>query len=100
MFDRCGLTRFRDDLLGCRDSLLLFALGQVRRAFTGFVDHLLRVGIGFRDNFLIALLRFSEFLFDFLGIDLAFLDLAPALLEEGQINAEKIKKELAEAEKR
>src|SRR5580765_7966396 len=84
MLDCCGLARFGDDLLGCRNSLLLLALGQMGGAFTCFIDHFLRVRIGLRDNFLVTLLRFSEFLFDFLRIKLAFLDLAPTLLEHSK----------------
>ena len=75
---RAGLA---DDLLGGGDSFLLFALGQMGSALTRFINHPLPVGIGLSDNFLVTLLRFSEFLLDFLGINLAFLDLAPALRE-------------------
>src|SRR6266550_9322443 len=56
----------------------------MRRAFARFVDHLLRVDIGLRDDFLVTLLCLREFLFDFLGINLAFLDLAPTLLEHSK----------------
>ena len=81
MLNRCGLTRFGNDLLGCRDRLLLLALGQVRGAFACFVDHLLRIGVRFRDNFLVALLGLCELLFDFLSIKLPLLDCAPAFFE-------------------
>src|SRR5215469_6061756 len=56
----------------------------MRGAFTRFIDHPLPVGIGLRHNFLVTLLRFSEFLFDFFGINLAFLNLAPTLLEHSK----------------
>src|SRR5437764_14297585 len=56
----------------------------MRSAFSRFIDHFLRVCIGLRHNFLVTLLSFSELLFDFLGIKLAFLDLAPALLEHSK----------------
>src|SRR4030095_3465625 len=53
-------------------------------AFSRFVYHLLRIGVRLSDDFLITLLRFGEFLFDFFGINLAFLDLAPTLLEHSK----------------
>src|SRR5436190_15595534 len=56
----------------------------MRGALSRFIDHFLCVRIGLRDNFLVTLLGFSEFLFDFLGIKLAFLDLAPTLLEHSK----------------
>src|SRR6476620_1593064 len=72
----------------------------MRGAFSRFIDHSLPVRIGFRDNFLVTLLRFSEFLFDFLRIKLAFLDLAPALLEHSKnwLVSEALQKECNDAE--
>src|SRR5215475_6391211 len=84
MLDGCGFTRFGDDLLGCRNSLLLLPLGQMRSAFSRFIDHFLPVRISLRHNFLVTLLRFSEFFFDFLGINLTLLDLAPTLLKHSK----------------
>src|SRR6266480_3020812 len=72
----------------------------MRGAFSRFIDHFLRVRIGLRDNFLVTLLRFSEFLFDFLRIKLAFLDLAPTLLEHSKnwFVSEALQKECNDAE--
>src|SRR5580765_5967917 len=72
----------------------------MRGAFSRFIDHSLPVGIGLRDNFLVTLLRFSEFLFDFLGIKLAFLDLAPTFLEHSKdwFVSEALQKECNNAE--
>src|SRR5947207_7943928 len=53
----------------------------MRSAFARFIDHSLRVGISLCQNFLITLLCFREFLLNFLGVDLAFLDFASAFLE-------------------
>src|SRR4029077_5972228 len=53
-------------------------------AFTRFVDHLLPVGVGFRENFLVPLLGFREFLLYFFRIDLALFDLAATLLEQSK----------------
>src|SRR5678816_4333439 len=72
----------------------------MRSAFSRFIDHFLRVRIGLRDNFLVTLLGFSEFLFDFLGIKLALLDLAPTLLEQSKdwFISEALQKECNNAE--
>src|SRR5213592_383301 len=72
----------------------------MRSAFSRFIDHFLRVCIGLRHNFLVTLLSFSEFLFDFLGIKLAFLDLAPTLLEHSKnwFVSEALQKECNNAE--
>src|SRR6476620_4359766 len=72
----------------------------MRGAFSRFVDHSLPVRIGLCDDFLVTLLRFSEFLFDFLGIKLAFLDLAPTLLEPSKdwFVSEALQKECNNAE--
>src|SRR5205814_6559705 len=61
---------------------------------------ILPVRIGLRDDFLVTLLRFSEFLFDFLRIKLAFLDLAPALPEHSKdrLVSEALQKECNNAE--
>src|ERR1700730_7525194 len=53
----------------------------MRGALASFVDHPLRVRVGLRENFLVTLLRFGELFFNFLRIELALLDLAPALLK-------------------
>src|SRR5436190_56314 len=72
----------------------------MRSALSRFVDHFLRVRISLRDNFLVTLLSFSEFLFDFLRIELAFLDLAPALLQHSKdwLVSEALQKECNNAE--
>src|SRR5213595_1858257 len=72
----------------------------MRGALSRFIDHFLCVRIGLRDNFLVTLLGFSEFLFDFLGIKLAFLDLAPTLLEHSKdwFVSEALQKECNNAE--
>src|ERR1041385_1441729 len=56
----------------------------MRGAFSRFIDHFLPVRISLRHNLLVTLFRFSEFLFDSLGINLAFLDLASALFKHGK----------------
>src|SRR4029450_8672747 len=71
-------------LFSCPNRFLLLSLGQMGGAFPCFIDHFLRVRIALRDNFLVTLLCLREFLFDFLGINLAFLDLAPTLLQYGK----------------
>src|SRR6266496_5348296 len=53
----------------------------MRGAFARFINHPLGVRVGLRDDFLVTLLRFGEFFFYFFRIELAFLDLAPALLQ-------------------
>src|SRR6266702_5154161 len=72
----------------------------MRGAFARFVYHFLRVRVPLRDNFLVTLLGFSEFLFDFLGINLAFLDLAATLLEHSKdwFISEALQKECNDAE--
>src|SRR5438874_1354946 len=69
-------------------------------AFPCFIDHSLPVRIGLRDDFLVTLLGFGEFLFDFLRIKLAFLDLSPALLEHSKdwFVSEALQKECNNAE--
>ena len=56
----------------------------MRAALPRLVDHSLRVGVGFADDFLITLLRFSEFFPDFLGVELAFLNLSTAIFQDGE----------------
>src|SRR5262249_17190722 len=56
----------------------------MRTTFTGFINHPLSVRIRLCDYFLVPFLGFGEFLFDFLGINLALLDRAPALFEHGK----------------
>ena len=56
----------------------------MRAAFASFVDHLLCLGVCFGQNFRIARLRFGQLFFDFLRIELAFLDRAPALLQHSK----------------
>src|SRR5205823_7072051 len=72
----------------------------MRGALSRFIDHFLCVRIGLGDNFLVTLLGFSEFLFDFLGINLAFLDLATTLLEhsKNRFVSETLQKECNDAE--
>src|SRR6476659_3237934 len=72
----------------------------MRSALSRFIDHFLRIRIGLCDNFLVTLLSFSELLFDFLRIKLAFLDLAPALLEHSKdwFVSEALQKECNDAE--
>src|SRR3982750_3130321 len=72
----------------------------MRSAFSRFIDHFLRVCIGLRHNFLVTLLSFSELLFDFLRIKLAFLDLAPTFLEHSKnwFVSEALQKECNNAE--
>src|SRR6266436_2133347 len=53
-------------------------------AFARLINHVLSVGIRLCQNFLITLFCFGEFLFDFLRVDLAFLDSSPAFFEHGQ----------------
>src|SRR4029077_1245049 len=69
-------------------------------AFTRFVDHLLPVGVGFRENFLVPLLGFREFLLYFFRIDLALFDLAATLLEQSKdrLVSEALQKERNNAE--
>ena len=45
-----------------------------------FVDHLLRFGIGFRQNLLMTLLRFGQLLLDLLGIQKPFAQCAAGVL--------------------
>jgi hypothetical protein len=53
----------------------------MRSAFARFIDHFLRIYIPLRDNFLVTLLCFGKLLLDFIRIDLALFNLAPALLK-------------------
>src|SRR5215467_10906357 len=72
----------------------------MRSAFTRFINHFLPVRIRFRDNLLVTLLRFGQFLPNFLRINLAFLDLAPTLLEHSKdwFVSESLQKECNDAE--
>src|SRR6187200_369344 len=56
----------------------------MRSALSRFIDHFLRVRISLCDNFLVTLLGFSELLFDFLCVKLAFLNLAATLLQHSK----------------
>src|SRR5262249_29652368 len=69
-------------------------------AFTGFINHPLSVRMRLCDYFLVPFLGFGEFLFDFLSINLAFLDRAPALLEHSKdwFVSEALQKECNDAE--
>ena len=57
MFNRTGFPRFGEDLFRRSDRFLLFPIGQMRGAGARFLDHLLRFGIGFRQNLGMTLLR-------------------------------------------
>src|SRR5947199_4868597 len=72
----------------------------MRAAFAPFLYLRLRVPFPLPVYFLLTLLGFSEFLFDFLGINLAFLDLAPTLLEHSKdwFISEALQKECNNAE--
>src|SRR4026207_718429 len=76
-----GLARLGNDLLRSANRLLLLALRQMRGAFARFIDHFLSVRVRLCQNLLITFLRFREFLLDFFRVELAFFDLAAALLE-------------------
>ncbi len=84
MFERAGLARFGEDLLGGDDRLLLFALGDNAGAGPRFVDHFLRVGVGFGKNFLLPCLALRELLLDLLGVEQTFGDPLPALFEHSE----------------
>ena len=81
---RARFARLRDDLLGLGDRFLLLALGDVRRAFARFVDHLLRGGVRLGRISCIALLRLGELLLDLLGVQQAFGDPLPAFFEHAE----------------
>src|SRR6476646_4442597 len=72
----------------------------MRSALSRFIDHFLRIRIGLCNNFLVTLLSFTEFLFDFLRIKLAFLDLAATLLQHSKdwFVSEALQKECNDAE--
>src|SRR4030095_167501 len=84
MLDRCGLACLGNYLLGCRNRLLLLALGQMGGAFPRFINHFLPVRVGSRENFLVTLLGFGEFLLYFFRVDLALFDLSPALFQQSK----------------
>src|ERR1700746_832240 len=56
----------------------------MRSAFTRFINHFLPVRIRFRDNLLVTLLRFGQFLPNFVRVDLALFDLALTLFQQGK----------------
>jgi len=56
VFNRTGFARFGQDLFRRRDGFLLFTIGQMRGAGARFLDHLLRLGIGLRQNLGVTLL--------------------------------------------
>src|SRR5207247_5944764 len=70
--------------LRSRNRFLLLALGQMRSAFARFINHFLSVGIRLCQNFLVTLFCFGQFLSNFLRVELAFFDLAPALFQQSK----------------
>jgi hypothetical protein len=84
VLDGAGLTRFGHDLFRGRDGFLLFALGDVSAAFARFIDHFLRLGVGFGQDLRMPLLRFRELLLDLLRVQQPLGDALPALFEHGQ----------------
>src|SRR4029077_15215307 len=56
----------------------------MRSAVALFIDHFLSVRVRLCQNLLVTLLCFGELLLDFFRVELAFLDLAPTLLEHGK----------------
>src|SRR5437868_418518 len=81
VFNRTGFARLGQDLLRRRDCFLLFTIGQMRSAATCFLDHLLRFGIGLRQNLGVTLLGLGQLLLDLLGIQMSLRNLLPALLQ-------------------
>jgi len=77
-------VRFRDDLFRGGDRFLLFALGDAIGTFTRLVDHLLRGGVGVRENLGIALLRVGQLLLDLLRVKQAFSNALPPLFEDAE----------------
>jgi len=82
--ERGSLARFDHNLFRGRDCFLLFALAQMRAAFTRLVDHFLRLCIGFRQNFGVTLLRFGQLLFDLLGVQETLFDAAPPFFQNSE----------------
>src|SRR5438874_6250937 len=81
MFNPAGFAGLGQDLFRRRDGFLLFAIGQMRRAGARFLDHLLRLGIGLRQNLGVTLLGLGQLLLDLLRIQMRLCNLLPALLE-------------------
>src|SRR5947209_2231760 len=52
-------------------------------ALSRLINHPLSIGVCFRNDFLITFLRFREFLPDFFGVELPFLDFAPPIFQDG-----------------
>src|SRR5215470_601430 len=72
----------------------------MRSAFTRFINHFLPVRIRFRDNLLVTLLRFGQFLPNFVRVDLTLFDLASTLFQQGKDRfvSESLQKECNNAE--
>src|ERR1700730_14972689 len=56
----------------------------MRRARARLIDHSLCVSVSFGENFLVTLLRFRKLLANPFRVQLSFLDLPPAIFENGE----------------